>query len=339
MCSGVMARQDTAFMGFYAVSPAYQGLGIGRELWARTVARLDKSISNIGLYGVPSMSEKYKKSGFKVEDSIRMLIFESEPYQQLQTSQLKCLNNLCNIDDESLSGDRLRIELVIGEQLNNETIFCKLIEYDKQVHGHSREILLRNYLLEADELPLTVAIVQRMERGKVAAGQRREEMERKSSCSNVSRRQSNNVGTLTASVKSSLSISEIARPFEETGDIGSKQNSVQDGEPTVESDLMHLLGYGCIRHDNTGGAMIGPLYAKSSDACEVILRELIERFDMRPGGKYSVMSLTSNEQADTLLRLIGLQEMDQCSRMFTKFIPEAALDQIYYVHSPNFTLF
>uniref|UniRef100_A0A6G1S7S9 YitH/HolE acetyltransferase (GNAT) domain-containing protein n=1 Tax=Aceria tosichella TaxID=561515 RepID=A0A6G1S7S9_9ACAR len=100
-----------------------------------------------------------------------------------------------------------------------------------------------------------------------------------------------------------------------------------------------LLGYGCIRHDNTGGAMIGPLYAKSGSVCEVILRELIERFNLSPGGKYSVMSLTSNERADKLLRQIGLQEMDQCSRMFTKFIPEASLDQIYYVHSPNFTLF
>lgn len=203
--------------------------------------------------------------------------------------------------------------------------FQQLIEYDAQIHGESRDKLLRNYLLEADEVPLTVAIIKTsLPRGKTSAeneaGQQQQGHldEANSCCPDRSIAAGSDFQeTLSAGIKDSLAITQTC--------------------PTDNEQL--LLGYGCIRHDNTGGAMIGPLYARSSGVCEVILRHLIEEFTMEPGGKYSVMSLTSNEQADELLRLIGLRKMDQCSRMFTKFIPEAPLEQIYYVHSPNFTLF
>jgi hypothetical protein len=331
MCSGVLVRHDTAFMGFYAVDPKYQGIGVGRELWAKTVARLDSSIYNIGLYGVPSMSEKYKRSGFKIEDSTRMLIFESEPGKRLSIDQLKRTDDLVVVNNDN-SNDRSKIELLDNGQLSESGLIGKLVEYDEKVHGHSRDRLLRNYLFEADEVPLALALVSsNTVETPAKRGQTKDEPERKHSCcSNEPDHRAANEETLSSSVKSSLSISDMSAQ----NMAGAHQELVPQRQQGAQ-----ILGYGCIRHDNTGGAMVGPLYAKSDDYCEVILRELIDRFAMPPGGKYSLMSLTSNPQADKLLRRIGLVEMDQCSRMFTQFIPEASLDQIYYVHSPNFTLF
>jgi hypothetical protein len=319
-------------MGFYAVDPKYQGIGVGRELWAKTVARLDSSIHNIGLCGVPSMSDKYKKSGFKIEDSTRMLIFESKPDKRLSIDQLKRTDDLVVGSNGNSSGDRSKIELFDNGQLSELGLIGKLIEYDEKVHGHSRDRLLRNYLFEANEVPLAVALVSsNTSKTPTKRGQTKDEAERKHSyCSNQPDDRANNEETLSSSAKSSLSISDMM----------SAQNMAGARQELVsQKQAAQILGYGCIRHDNTGGAMVGPLYAKSDDYCEVILRELVDRFAISPGGKYSLMSLTSNPQADKLLRRIGLVQMDQCSRMFTQFIPEASLDQIYYVHSPNFTLF
>lgn len=318
-----MTSQDTAFMGFYAVAPKYQGKGIGRELWSHTVARLSKPNHNIGLYGVPAMTEKYNKSGFKMEDSIRMLIFESQPGQVLNTGELKCLKDVQENCD--YCNDLIVVKLGGSkpQKLTKEHVIQfvdELIQYDAEVNKFCRKDLLRNYLINASETPLTISIV------KIERTLKKEE---KVASAIIGDEQSDVDEGLSENVKSSLKISSGSRwPSEHKPDV--------ESESTYKSIV---VGYGCIRHDNTGGAMIGPLYAQSSDLCEVILRQLIEDFDMKPGGKYSVMSLTSNEKAEKIMKQIGLQEMDQCSRLFTKFIPKASFEQIYYVHSPNFSLF
>lgn len=315
MCSGTLVRNDTAFMGFYAVEPDYQGNGIGRELWATTTRRLDESI-NIGLYGVPAMSGKYKKSGFKVEDSIRMLIFESQPGQE---ARLGLLTDLAGLKAAS-ADETLGLELINSE--TDESILCKLIEFDLQVNKFRRERLLRNYLANESNAPLTLALVRRQaqtsaqDRGRVGA-------EEPATC--------------------------CAEPLEagagRNDDDETKLSCQMSGSLSLDSTpeagrQLEVLGYGCVRHDNTDGGMIGPIYAESSAICEVILRNLLERFEFKsPVGKYSAMSLSSNSVAGDILERLGLREMDQCSRMFTKFVPEATTSKIFYIHSPNFTLF
>lgn len=351
MCAGTITRSDTAFMGFYAVEPEYQGLGIGRELWVRTVSRLDLAGINKGLYGVPGMSSKYKKSGFAIEDTIRMIVYEStrNASRPVNTEELK--------DIDELPGCRL---ITIDHETDDIT-FQKLVDYDQSVQKHSREKLLKLYLAGQDA-PLTIAIV----RDCVGFGSASKPLdhcapvhhvpERKSSCCAKPNQESIFEGeALKTSTRRSSSAmisagsSEVFSP-RATSPIDIPSPSAVANQPSHcaletssnwsnESQNLELLGYGCIRLDNNAGGMIGPIYADSSDLCEVILRNLIDRYHLRPNAIYSVMALSSNKNACKLLNKIGLNEMDQCSRMFTKFVPAASFSKIFYVHSPNFSLF
>lgn len=356
-----MTRPDTAFVGFYAVDPSYQHIGIGRELWSRTLKRLDQS-TNVGLYGVPAMTEKYKKTGFLLEDTTRMLIFENE----LGAEHKLNLNCLKDIDE--LTGCRL----VVIDGGTSETLFKRLVDYDHSVQRFSRNRLLRHYLKGAD-VPLTVAIL--CAGGKLGAypacDQHHHIGERKSSCcAKPSQESIIEDEALSTTTNSSLTISagggggggELQLKSSSPIDIPSVASSTcpskisntgtataQDGTPDAaaaaaaaavhQSDDYEILGYGCIRYDNNSGGIIGPVYADSNDLCEVILRNLMQRFKLKQGSIYSVMALSSNKQACKILTKIGLVEREQCSRMFTKFVPAASFSKIYYVHSPNFTLF
>lgn len=352
MCAGPMTREDTAFMGFYAVDPRYQGIGVGRELWSKTVSRLDDT-KNIGLYGVPAMSEKYKKSGFKVEDPIRMLIYESyyesRGDEDVQTKHVVYPERLMDLHNSNLEVFRTPKSkwLVISDQLktanfNEENLFNRLIEYDQAVNRFSRRKLLENYLL-GDEVPLVAVMLKSTMQSdstacvigasggaadEAASTEAGEQFQGQHCCGQLkdysqSADKPDEETTLSSNIESNLTISSTDTSCCSTND----------------EAVYQILGYGCIRDDNTGGAMIGPLYADSDIYCEIILRQLIEKFPLRSGGKYSVMSLTSNSSAAQVLEKIGLRQIDQCSRMFTKFVPEASLSHIYFVHSPNFTLF
>lgn len=254
MCAGPMTRDDTAFIGFYAVEPQYQGVGVGRELWSKTLGHLESTL-NVGLYGVPEMAEKYKKVGFTLEDSASMLVFESEP-DSWDISSLDCLRQV----------NDARLALLDGSS-SDLSLFETLVEYDSQIHGYSRRNLLCQYLLGQDT-PLTVTVL----------------------------------------------------------------------DATKEPSKM--LGYGIIREDNNSGGIIGPIYADNDTICEFILAQLISKFELDSGKIFSVMPLNSNTSAIEILRKIGFVQREECSRLFTKYVPKAGLsNKIYYVHSPNFSLF
>lgn len=257
MCASPITRPDTAFIGFYGVDPPYQGLGVGRELWAKTLGRLEPSL-NVGLHGVPEMVEKYKSAGFVVEDPASMLVYTSESGR---ADQLK-LETLKDIDQ--LNDCQCSLEIIKGNL--SEQLFNAIVSYDQRVQGYSRKGLLRNFLF-GDRAPLTIVIV--------------------------------------------------------------KNNN----------DGLEILGYGCIRRDNNSGGMVGPLYANSDDICEIILKNLLSRFRLTQDQIYSFMPLSSNAQAIKILQKLGVQEIERCSRLFTKFVPTAPYSNIYYMHSPNFSLF
>lgn len=251
---------DTAFVGFYAVEPKYQNLGIGRELWSKTVGILNDNI-NKGLYGVPEMVDKYKKSGFVKEDSISMLVYETDPDIAKADLDLGSLWTLDQFDSDR----QLKLQIFDGldHDDNADILFRSLVSFDAEVHGFSRERLLRKYLIGHD-IPLTVIVSE-------------------------------------------------------------TNNSIH--------------GYGIIRKDNNGGGIIGPIYANNPQVCETILTELINKFDLPMGKILTSMPLTSNQQAIEILERVGFVEKHECSRLFTKYIPDANLAKIFFIHSPNFTLF
>lgn len=255
---------ETAFIGFYAVEPMYQKLGIGRELWSKTVGNLDENL-NKGLYGVPEMVEKYKQSGFVKEDSISMLVYETEP--DILKADLK-LDSLCTLSQLDSEG-QLKLEILNGQKIGDDdhndqkNLFENLVSFDARVNGFSREQLLKEYLI-GNDIPLTVIV-------------------------------------------------------------SGPNNSIH--------------GYGIIRKDNNLGGIIGPIYANNQQVCEIILHELIDKFALIGGKIFTVMPLTSNQQAVEILKRIGFVEKHECSRLFTKYIPVADMARIFFIHSPNFTLF
>jgi GNAT superfamily N-acetyltransferase len=62
--SAVAYNEHFGFMGFYLVKQEYRGKGYGIQIWNRAIAYL--KTQNIGLDGVVTQQENYKKSGFKL---------------------------------------------------------------------------------------------------------------------------------------------------------------------------------------------------------------------------------------------------------------------------------
>lgn len=60
--SGVSYAGRFGFIGLYIVRPAWRGRGVGLRLWNEAMSRLSGHV--IGLDGVPSQQENYKRSGF-----------------------------------------------------------------------------------------------------------------------------------------------------------------------------------------------------------------------------------------------------------------------------------
>lgn len=62
--SAVAYNKHFGFLGFYIVKPKYRGNGFGLQIWKRAIEYLNTQ--NIGLDGVITQQENYKKSGFKL---------------------------------------------------------------------------------------------------------------------------------------------------------------------------------------------------------------------------------------------------------------------------------
>ena len=62
--SAVKYGRSFGFLGFYIVSPDHRGKGYGYAIWQEGIKSLGER--NIGLDGVLSQQENYKKSGFRL---------------------------------------------------------------------------------------------------------------------------------------------------------------------------------------------------------------------------------------------------------------------------------
>lgn len=62
--SAVAYNESFGFLGFYMVKKEYRGKGYGLQIWDKAIACL--KTQNIGLDGVITQQENYKKSGFKL---------------------------------------------------------------------------------------------------------------------------------------------------------------------------------------------------------------------------------------------------------------------------------
>ena len=122
--SAVSYGKDFGFIGFYIVHSKHRNRGYGIKIWDKAIDYL--KTQNIGLDGVVTQQENYKKSGFK-------LAYRNIRYQR------------------------------VGEkyEINNDNIvqinlipFASLVKYDGQFFPVSRPLFLKYWIKELESLTL-----------------------------------------------------------------------------------------------------------------------------------------------------------------------------------------
>lgn len=123
----------TAFIGFYATKPGYQGKGIGIKCWKKMLEYLGPD-KNVGLCSSPSQVSVYRdKSGFKVEDTNAMVLHEASA-------------NDVNFDGLVKSVENVTIRRMEADDLPF------IISYDEKLAGINRSKLLEPGLNEPDSV-------------------------------------------------------------------------------------------------------------------------------------------------------------------------------------------
>lgn len=133
MCAGVFVDPETAFIGLYAVRPELQGKGIGIKIWNRIMAHINGK--NAGLYAVPEHLHTYRdRAGFRVEDSIRMIVYEG--------------------DGPSSTEDLVHEVGNVGISEASEDLLHQIVSYDTKITYVDRSHLLRHTIREKDTVSL-----------------------------------------------------------------------------------------------------------------------------------------------------------------------------------------
>ena len=133
MCAAVFVDPHVGFIGLYAVRPEYQRLGIGIRIWRRVMQHVGQR--NAGLYAVPEHLHTYRDlAGFSVEDSIKMIVYESDGIGATD-DLVKAIGNVvvAEITDQALE---------------------RVARYDESVTRADRSQLLRATFRQKDSLSL-----------------------------------------------------------------------------------------------------------------------------------------------------------------------------------------
>lgn len=164
MCSSIIVRQDTAMVGFYAVKHEFQGRGIGKDLWYKTLSRFDNYTFNLSLFAVPKMVKAYSKLGFTITDNISMCVLERECLEENEDGW-ETIEEQPDIYVKNNS-DSYNINFIYSKCENKELI-DKICNFDTNITGQLRkrfyEYYLRNVMSinkdeQEDTIPLTVVI-------------------------------------------------------------------------------------------------------------------------------------------------------------------------------------
>lgn len=116
----VSYNQTFGFMGLFIVHPEYRGQGIGRKLWQLRRDLLIRRLNHgaaIGMDGVVAMQPFYEKGGFRIA-------YRDERYERMGSAfDVSHLITTINVNDHE-----------------------RLIDYDRDCVGYSRQIFLRSWL-------------------------------------------------------------------------------------------------------------------------------------------------------------------------------------------------
>ena len=106
-----------------------------------------------------------------------------------------------------------------------------------------------------------------------------------------------------------------------------------------EDNVDYVQGYGCIRTNNIGKAMIGPLYAMNDAVAELLMRQLFEQLSGPFSNGLLYMTLDSNPGGEVIADKLGLIKHERLPRFFLQEpYRDANWSLVYCIHSPNFSL-
>ncbi|CAG2168808.1 unnamed protein product, partial [Oppiella nova] len=120
---GVSVTEDLAYFGSYSVRPEYQGQGIGKALWAKTIEHLGDR--NLGLLS-------HKQNTFEFYRDVRNFRYISDRRVIVMAGPLtpnpQLIDNIDGISLVTIDGHNVR----------------DVIEYDKHVSGLDRSVLIES---------------------------------------------------------------------------------------------------------------------------------------------------------------------------------------------------
>ncbi|XP_054154432.1 uncharacterized protein LOC128952974 [Oppia nitens] len=133
VCGGPMLRPDLAFIGLYAVDQRYSGRRIGQKLFHIVLSYIGNQ-QNVALFSVPDKLGLYRdRLGFRVVSDQTMVIYTGTVANVRQ----------CSTDADSDDG------IHVLTQLTDDLIDRQIVDYDRHIHGLSRDRLLGLSLRES----------------------------------------------------------------------------------------------------------------------------------------------------------------------------------------------
>lgn len=101
----------------------------------------------------------------------------------------------------------------------------------------------------------------------------------------------------------------------------------------------HVVGYGCMRTNNVGKAMAGPIYADNDAVAELLVSTSIKELPAAQRSGLLYMAIDSCPGGVRIAEKLKLNLHERLPRFFTRSVAEADFARIYCIHTPNFSPF
>ena len=105
----------------------------------------------------------------------------------------------------------------------------------------------------------------------------------------------------------------------------------------IDKTSDQLLGYGCVRTNINGYAIIGPVYADNDSIAEILVYNAIKSCETSQTKGIIYPTINCCESSHRIARKLGLKQFSSSPTLFTKCNPPLNHPFIYCIHSPNFS--
>lgn len=100
-----------------------------------------------------------------------------------------------------------------------------------------------------------------------------------------------------------------------------------------------VCGYGTIKQNIKGNALVGPFYADNSSIAELILYHMVKAFPTAQSKGVTLMTVDCNEDAIALVDKLGFEREPGTARLYRSEEVEVQFQKIFGQHNLNFSVF